>query len=86
MIACVITAPIMVAISRQPEYSKKEKDASVRTKGRMIPIPQVTSIKEIERTIRGSKYFTHNILWESTSMGWKKRMAPPIAKTRNSNI
>jgi len=82
----VMTAPIIVAINRHPEKSRKEKDEPVKTKGRMMPIPQNTSINAIPRTIRGLKYLTHNILRARVSIGWKKRMVPPTAKTKNKII
>jgi hypothetical protein len=51
----VTTAPIIVAMRRQPEYKMKAKEESGRNKGIMMPIPQITSTKAIERTIRGLK-------------------------------
>ena len=35
------------------------KVGSIKRKGRMIPIPQITSSRAIDRTILGLKYLTH---------------------------
>jgi hypothetical protein len=59
----------MVAISKHPEYNRMEKEGPAKKKGRMKPIPQITSTSEMERTMRGLKYETHRIRFANTSIG-----------------